>query len=64
MLGAGPIGQVVAHFNLSYSTAAAVVGAVATGGYALDFVFPWVIPFVGTIQAIIIAAGTGAAIGW
>lgn len=64
MVAASPLGNVTAHFGLSYKEAAQIVAAVATGGIAIDFLFPWLLPAVGTIQAIIAAAGTGAAIGW
>lgn len=59
-----PIANVIGHFGVSYGTASAIIAAVASGGYVIDFLFPWIIPFVGTIQMILIAAGTGAAIGW
>lgn len=59
-----PVGLLVGHFDVAPAVAGTIVSLIASGGYAIDFLFPWVIPFVGTVQAILIAAGTGAAIGW
>lgn len=63
-LAVGPLGQLVAHFNISPAVAAQIIALVGSGGVLLDFLFPWVLPVLGTIQAILLVAGTGAAIGW
>jgi hypothetical protein len=59
-----PVANLIGNFGLSIDTAASIVALVTSGGFAIDFLFPWVLPFVGTLQAIIIAGGTGAAVGW
>lgn len=64
LAAASPLGQITAHFGLSWSDAAKIVTAVATGGTAVFLLFPALIPVIGTIELIIAAAGTGAAIGW
>jgi hypothetical protein len=61
---ASPLGNLTAHFGLSWSDATKIVAAVATGGTAILLLFPAIIPVVGTIELIIATAGTGAAIGW
>ena len=64
MAAASPLGQITAHFGLSWGDASKIVAAVATGGTAVFLLFPALIPVIGTIELIIAAAGTGAAIGW
>lgn len=59
-----PVAALISHFHVSSEVAAQIVALIVSGSWAIDFLFPWIIPFVGTVQAIIIAAGTGVAIGW
>jgi hypothetical protein len=55
-------GQLMGNFGLSYGTAVWVVSLVAAGSIILFWVFPWLIPFLGTMR--LIYFGAGFLIGW
>jgi hypothetical protein len=58
------VAQLMGHFGISWSEAAQIIGLVAAGSLILFWLFPWLIPVLGTIRLILIFVGTGAAIGW
>jgi hypothetical protein len=61
----GPaVAQLMGHFGISWSEAAQIIGLVAAGSLVLFWLFPWLIPVLGTVRLILIFVGTGAAIGW
>ena len=59
------IGDLIANLGLSEGVSLAVVALITSGaGYLIAALYPIVIPFVTTLQAIIAVAGAGAAVGW
>lgn len=57
-------GQLMGNFGLSYGAAAWIVTLVAAGSIVLFWVFPWLIPFLGTMRLLLIYFGAGFLIGW
>jgi hypothetical protein len=58
------LGQLMGNFGLSYQDALLVVGLVSAGSIVLFWLFPYLIPFLGTLRLLLIYFGAGAVIGW
>lgn len=58
-------GALISQFGFSEELAFAIVTAFIGGGaYAISVLYPFLLPFVGIINLIIITAGVGAAVGY
>jgi hypothetical protein len=58
-------GYLISKLGLTQSVALAIVTALTTSGGALvSVLFPFIAPFVATLDGIIAIAGTAAAVGW
>jgi hypothetical protein len=58
------VAQLCAHFGFSYETSAWIVALVSAGSIVLFWVFPELIPFLGTIRLLLLYFGAGVVIGW
>lgn len=59
------LGFLVSQFGLSWQDALAIISILLTEGSAGIAVFaPWLIPFVGTLDGLILFVGVSAAAGW
>ena len=58
------VAQLMGHFGISHTEAAEIMALVAAGSFVLFWLFPWLIPVIGTLRLILIYVGMGAAIGW
>jgi hypothetical protein len=58
------VAQLMGHFGISRSEATEIMALVAAGSLVLFWLFPWLIPVIGTLRLILIYVGMGAAIGW
>lgn len=60
----GPLAALVSYFGIPYGTAALIIATIGGGVGTALYLWPFLIPVVGTIQAIIVVAGAGVAAGW
>jgi cephalosporin-C deacetylase-like acetyl esterase len=64
-LGQSAAGWLVGQFGLSQATAFAIVALISSGGIdAAALVYPFLLPFIGTIQGLIFVFGTAVLVGW
>ncbi|HEY1421360.1 MAG TPA: hypothetical protein VGG90_11725 [Candidatus Dormibacteraeota bacterium] len=63
-MNAPAVAQLMAHFGVSYGDALWIIGLVSAGSIVLFWVFPYLIPFIGTIRLLMIYFGAGVVIGW
>lgn len=58
------MGQLMSHFGLSYEQGLLVVSLVAAGSIVFFWMFPYLIPVIGTIRLLLFYFGTGVVVGW
>ncbi|RAQ94018.1 hypothetical protein A4R35_00640 [Thermogemmatispora tikiterensis] len=59
------LGFLVSQFGLSWQDALAIISILLTEGSAGIAAFaPWLLPFVGTLDGLILFIGVSAAAGW
>jgi hypothetical protein len=58
------VAQLCSHFGLSLNDAYLVVTLVYAGSLLLFWMFPYLIPVIGTIRLLMIYFGTGFVVGW
>jgi hypothetical protein len=58
------VAQLMGHFGISYGDAVWVIALVSAGSIVLFWVFPYLIPFIGTIRLLMIYFGAAVVIGW
>jgi hypothetical protein len=58
------VAQLMGHFGISYSSAVWVIALVSAGSIVLFWVFPYLIPFIGTIRLLMLYFGAAVVIGW
>jgi hypothetical protein len=63
-MSAPAVAQLMGHFGISYGEAVWVIALVSAGSVVLFWVFPYLIPFIGTIRLLMIYFGAAAVIGW
>jgi hypothetical protein len=61
---ASVVGQLMSHFGLSYEQGLLVVSLIAAGSIVLFWMFPYLIPVIGTIRLLLFYFGTGVVVGW
>jgi hypothetical protein len=59
-----PFADLVNHFGISSGVAASIISLITSGSFLLDFLFPYIIPVLSTVEALIAAFGTGFAAAW
>ncbi|EOO23061.1 hypothetical protein ICM_06284 [Bacillus cereus BAG1X2-3] len=58
-------GLLVGTLGVEKSVALAIAGLIASGGvWYAAVAYPFLAPFVATIQGVMAVAGTGAVVGW
>ncbi len=63
-LTAAVVGQLMSHFGVSYQEGLLVVSLVAAGSIVFFWLFPYLIPVIGTIRLLLFYFGTGVVVGW
>ena len=58
------VGQLMSHFGVSYSDGLLIVGLIAAGSIVFFWMFPYLIPVIGTIRLLLFYFGTGVVVGW
>ncbi|SYZ78235.1 MULTISPECIES: hypothetical protein [Trichococcus] len=59
------LGLLASRFGLETWAAGMIVTAFTNGGaVVVSAIWPWMFPFVGTLNGLIVTAGAVAAIGW
>jgi hypothetical protein len=59
------LGFLVSQFGLSWQDALAIISILLTeGSVGIAAVAPWLLPFVGTLDGLILFIGVSAAAGW
>ncbi|HEV2943966.1 MAG TPA: hypothetical protein VGX26_02480 [Solirubrobacteraceae bacterium] len=61
---AAVVGQLMSHFGVSYQEGLLVVSLVAAGSLVFFWLFPYLIPVIGTIRLLLFYFGTGVVVGW
>jgi hypothetical protein len=61
---AAVVGQLMSHFGVSYQEGLLVVSLVAAGSLVFFWMFPYLIPVIGTIRLLLFYFGTGVVVGW
>jgi hypothetical protein len=61
---AAVVGQLMSNFGVSYQEGLLVVSLVAAGSLVFFWLFPYLIPVIGTIRLILFYFGTGVVVGW
>lgn len=61
---AAVVGQLMSHFGVSYQDGLLIVGLVAAGSIVFFWMFPYLIPVIGTIRLLLFYFGTGVVVGW
>jgi hypothetical protein len=61
---AAVVGQLMSHFGVSYSDGLFIVGLIAAGSIVFFWMFPYLIPVIGTIRLLLFYFGTGVVVGW
>ena len=61
---AQPFADLVQHFGISSGVAGTIISLVSSGSFLLDFLFPYIIPVLSTVEALIAAFGAGVAAAW
>lgn len=60
----GPLAALVSYFGIPYATATLMVVAIGGSVGTALYIWPFLIPVIGTVQAILLFAGAGAVTGW
>lgn len=63
-MAAAVVGQLMSHFGVSYQEGLLVVSLVAAGSLVFFWLFPYLIPVIGTIRLLLFYFGTGVVVGW
>jgi hypothetical protein len=58
------VAQLMGHFGISYGDSLWVIALVSAGSIVLFWVFPYLVPFIGTIRLLMLYFGTAAVVGW
>ena len=61
---AAAVGQLMSNFGVSYQEGLLVVSLVAAGSLVFFWLFPYLIPVIGTIRLLLFYFGTGVVVGW
>ena len=61
---AAVVGQLMSHFGVSYQDGLLIVGLIAAGSLVFFWMFPYLIPVIGTIRLLLFYFGTGVVVGW
>lgn len=64
VMAASVMGQLMSHFGISYQDGLLVVALIAAGSVVLFWMFPYLIPVIGTIRLLLFYFGTGVVVGW
>lgn len=61
---AAVVGQLMSHFGVSLQDGYFIVGLIAAGSIVFFWMFPYLIPVIGTIRLLLFYFGTGVVVGW
>jgi len=61
---AAVVGQLMSHFGVSYQDGLLIVALIAAGSLVFFWMFPYLIPVIGTIRLLLFYFGTGVVVGW
>lgn len=63
-MAAAVVGQLMSHFGVSYQDGLLIVALIAAGSLVFFWLFPYLIPVIGTIRLLLFYFGTGVVVGW
>jgi len=58
------VGQLMSNFGVSYEQGVLVIGLIVAGSFVFFWMFPYLIPVIGTIRLLLFYFGTGVVVGW
>ena len=63
-MAASLVGQLMSNFGVSYEQGVLVIGLIVAGSFVFFWMFPYLIPVIGTIRLLLFYFGTGVVVGW